>query len=105
MSYHQLEEFGKAQKKIGDTSPYVLPTSQNPQCNPSWLSDACITRKDPEPERLARNIPETNPIIIKPKTASRVAEQFSGFPYPGQPFTIKSPAMSACVSPQFISEY
>ena len=32
-------------------SPHVLTTSQNPShWNPSWLSDACATRKDPESE-------------------------------------------------------
>ena len=99
MSYHQLEEFGEAQKKIGDTSPYVLPTSQNPHWNPPWLSDACITRKDPEPEKLARNIPEANPIIIKPKTASHVAGQFSWVPLPWAALYSKvSCYVSICVS-------
>ena len=32
-----------------DTSPYVLPTLQNPSCwNPSLLRDARATSKDPE---------------------------------------------------------
>ena len=62
-SYHQLQEFRKGQKEKGDGSPHVLPTSQNPSCwNLSWLSDAWITRKDSEPEWLARGKPETNPI-------------------------------------------
>ena len=48
-SYHQPEQFGKNQKERGDLSPDVLPTSQNPYIwNPSWLSDACTTRKDAE---------------------------------------------------------
>ena len=82
-SYHQPEEFEKGQKERGGAHPYVLPTSQIPgRWNPSWLSDACATRKDPESERLARDNPETNPIPIKPETASHVAEQSSGFPYP-----------------------
>ena len=42
----------------------------------------CTTRKDPESERLGRDNPETNPITIKPKTASYVAEQFSWVPLP-----------------------
>ena len=29
-SYHRQEEFGKGQKELGDTSPNILPTSQNP---------------------------------------------------------------------------
>ena len=48
-SYHQPEEFGKAQKERGDSGPYILPTSQNPShWNPSWQSVAHATRKDPE---------------------------------------------------------
>ena len=50
-SYHEPEEFREGQKEGGDASPYVLPTSQNPpRWNPSWLSDARATRKDPESE-------------------------------------------------------
>ena len=108
VSNTEPEEFGKGQKERGDASPYVLPTSQNPsRWNPSWLSDAHATRKDPESEWLARDNPETNPITIKPKTASHVAEQFSCVPLPccslpGCPFPIKSFALSAHVSPRTI---
>ena len=71
------------ERSKGDASPYVLPTSQNPsRWNPSWLSDACTTRKDPESEQLARDNPETNPITIKPENASHMAEQFSWVPLP-----------------------
>ena len=50
-SYHQPEEFRKGQKERGGSSPYVLPMSQNPlRWNPSWLSEAQLTRKDPESE-------------------------------------------------------
>ena len=43
--YPQPEEFGKSQKERGNTSSYVLPTSQNPSCwNPSWLSNVGFTR-------------------------------------------------------------
>ena len=46
---HQPEEFGKSLKERGDASSYVPPTSQNPaHWNPSWLSDTCATRKNPE---------------------------------------------------------
>lgn len=76
-SHHHLEEFGKRQKERGDTSPYVLPTSQNPCWNPSWLSDVHATRKDPELESLTRDNLETNPNIIKPETAKHVAEKCS----------------------------
>ena len=57
--------------------------------------------------RLAKDYPETNPITIKPKTASHEAEQFSWVPLPscsppGCPFPIKSLALSANVSPRTI---
>ena len=52
---------------------------------------------------MAKDSPETNPITIKPETASHVAELFSWVPFPYCslpvcPFTIKSLAFSACVS-------
>ena len=88
--------------------PYVLPYFQNPpQWNPSWLSKACTTRKDPESEWLTRDNPETNPITIKPETVSHVAEQFSWVSLPScclprLPFPKKSLALSTHVSPQTI---
>ena len=58
-----------------------LTTSQNPShWHPSWLSDAYTTRKDSESELLAKDNPETNPINIKPETASHMAELFSWVP-------------------------
>ena len=39
-SYHQAEKFGIGQKERGVSSPFVLPTSQKPLWNPSWLSHA-----------------------------------------------------------------
>ena len=56
---------------------------------------------------MAKDHPKTNPITIKPKTASQGAEQFSWVPLPycsppGCPFPIKSLALSAHVSPQTI---
>ena len=79
-------------------------TSQNPShWHPSSLNKVCTTRKDSESEWLAKDYPETNPITIKPKTASHVAELFSWVPLPycsppGCPFPIKSLALSAHVS-------
>ena len=68
------------ERSEGDT---MCPTaSQNPRWHPPWLSDACATRKDSELEWLAKDHLETNPIIIKPKTVTHVAEQFSWVPYP-----------------------
>ena len=87
----------------GDTTHPT--TSQNPSVwHPSWLNKACTTRKDSEPEWLAKDIPETNPITIKPETSSHVAELFSWVPLPycsplRCPFPIKSLALSAHVSP------
>ena len=106
-SYHQPEKFRKSRKER-ILQWYVLPTFQNPpQWNPSCLSDACATRKDPESEWLTRDNPETNSITIKPKTGSHVAEKSSWFPLPccsppGRPFPIKSLALLAWLSPQTI---
>ena len=94
------------ERSKGDTT--CLTISQNPSLwHPSWLNKACTTRKDSESEWLAKDNPETNPITIKPETASHVAEQFSWVPLPycsppGCPFPIKSLALSAHVSPQTI---
>ena len=60
-----------------------------------------------ESEWPAKDHLETNPITIKPRTASHVAEQFSWVPWPycsppGCPFPIKSLALSVCESPQTI---
>ena len=73
----------------------------------SILAEQGTTRKDSESEWLTKDNPETNPITIKPKTASHVAEQFSWVPWPycsphGYPFPIKSLALSADVFPQTI---
>ena len=81
---------------------------QNPSLwHPSWLSNACATRKDSELEGLAKDHPETNPITIKPDVPSHVAEQFSWVPLPylfppGGPFPVKSLALPAHVSPRII---
>ena len=90
----------------GDTA--CPSTSQNPsRQNPSWLSNVCTTRKDPELEWLAKDHQETNPITIKPETTSHVAELVSWVPLPycslpGCPFPIKYLALSAHVSPRTI---
>ena len=86
---------GRVQEKSkGDTM--CLTTSQNPfHWHPSWLTNACTTRKDSESEGQTKDNPETNPITIKLETASHMAEQFSWVPLPycsipGHPFPIKS---------------
>ena len=54
-SYHLL--FGKDQNETGDSSIYVLLTSQNPLLqNSSWLRDVCSTRKAPESEFGSRKV-------------------------------------------------
>ena len=94
------------ERSKGDTT--CPTTSQNPSLwHPSWLNKACTTRKDSESEWLAKDNPETNPITIKPETASHVTELFSWVPLPycsppGCPFPVKSLALSAHVSPQTI---
>ena len=94
------------ERSKGDTTCPI--TSQNPPLwHPSWLSDACATKKDSELEWLVKYHPETNPITIKPETSSHTAELFSWVPLPycsplGCPFPIKSLALSAHVSPQTI---
>ena len=89
----------------GDTT--CPTTSQNPSVwHPSWLNKVCTTRRDSESERLAKDNPKTNPITIKPETASHVTELYSWVPLPsccspppGCPFPIKSLALSADVFP------
>ena len=99
-----MELTGHHQPEV-DASPHVLPTSQNPsRWNPSWLSNACLTRKDPESEWLGRDNLQTKAINIKPEAVSHMAGQFSWVPLPSYsprsgPFSINSLALLACVSP------
>ena len=79
---------------------YQPPRILLPGIQPGWAMSI-------PPEWLARDNPEPNPITIKPKTVSHVAEQFSCVPLPccsppGCPFPIKSLALSARVSPRTI---
>ena len=68
------------ERSKGDTT--CLTTSQNPsRWHPSWLSDACATRKDSESEWLAKDNLETNPINIKPKFQTMWQSSPPGFPY------------------------
>ena len=81
--------------------------SQNPCWNPSWLSDVCTTRKDPESEWSCRDNLETSNITMKPETANHMAEQSSEFPLPcfsppTCPFPIKSLAWLAGMSSRTI---
>ena len=83
--------------------------SQNPfRWHPSWLNKACTTRKNSESEWLAKDNPETNPISIKPKTASQFCRAVLPgsltllLSPPGCSFPIKSLTLSAHVSPQTI---
>ena len=103
ITHHQPEEFGKGLKE----TPRVRPPPRIPLTSIylGWGMRAPPGKT--ELEWLAKDHPETNPITIKPETASHVAEQFSWFPLPycsplGCPFPIKSLALSAHVSPQTI---
>ena len=81
------------ERSKGDTT--CLTTSQNASLwHPSWLNKACTTRKDSESEWLTKDNLETNPITIKPKTASHVTELFSWVPLPNK----ISCFVSTCVS-------
>ena len=66
--------------------------------------DRCATRKDPVSERLVRDNLEIYPIILKPKTEphGRAVLQvpLTSCSLPRCPFPVKSPALSAHVSPQ-----
>ena len=90
------------ERSKGDTT--CLTTSQNSSLlHPSWLSDACTTRKDSELEWLAKDHPETNPITIKQETAHQQLQSCSSvLPYRTilhlVPFPIKFLALSAHVS-------
>ena len=55
-------------------------TTNLPECfsSDSILAEGCATRKDPESEQLARDNLETNPVTIKPETASHMPEQSWG---------------------------
>ena len=95
-SHHQPGEFGKGQNE----TPCILPP---PTWHPSWLSNVCTTRKDPESEQLAKDNSETNPITIKPESVSHMAEQSSWVPLShcsprGCPFPIKTCFVSTCDS-------
>ena len=73
----------------------------------SILAERCVHHQERLWIRMIGQSPETNPITIKPNTASHMAELFSWvlLPYcspPGCPFPIKSLALSAHVSPQTI---
>ena len=74
----------------------------------SILAERCVRHQERLLIRvIGRDHLETNPITIKPETASHEAEQFFWVPLPycsppWCPFPIKSLALSADVSPQTI---
>ena len=101
MSHQQPEEFRKGQKE----TPHVhLPKSFSLA---SILAKQGVHRQEGLSQNDWLKNLETNPITIKPKTASHVAELFSWVPLPccsplGCPFPIKSLTLSADVSPRTI---
>ena len=54
----RIQERSKAEKRCQSICPTNLPEFFLP--HPSWLSNACNTKKDPKSERLAKDNPETN---------------------------------------------
>ena len=95
MRHHPPEEFRKGHKETPHSDH--LPESFS----------LASTRKDSGSEWLAKDNPETNPVTIRPKTESHMAELFSWVPLPycsplGCPFWIKCLALSAHVSPRTI---
>ena len=91
------------QRSKGDTT---CPTTfQNPLWQPFGWTRRAPPGRTLRQNELANDHPETNPITIKPLTASPVAELFSWVPFPscsppGCPFPVKSLALSARVSPR-----
>ena len=100
ISHHQPEELGKGQKETPRVRP--LPRIPLASIHLGWAMRA--PQGKTELEWLATDHPETNPITIKPETASHMAEQLSwvSLPYcspPRCPFPIKfSCFVSTCVS-------
>ena len=97
----RIWERSKGDRRRQSICPTSLPESFSLE---TTLLDPRTTRKDPELEWWATDNLETNPITIKSKTVSHVAEQSSWVPSPfcsppGCPFPIKSLALSASVSP------
>ena len=104
ISHHQPEEFGKGQKE--KTHVWPPPRILLFGIHLGWTRHAPPGRTLSQNDWLKEYL-ETNPITIKPKTASHVAELFSWVPLPycsppGCPFPIKSLALSAHVSPRTI---
>ena len=103
ISWGWTPAFGKGRKKTPRVRP--LPRISLASIHLGWVMRAPPGKT--EFEWLSKDHPETNPITMKPKTVSHVAEQFSWVPLPycsppGCPFQIKSLALSADVSPRTI---
>lgn len=102
MQLFQPEEFRKGQKE----TPDILPPPQIllDGIYFDWAMHALSGRT--KSQKDWPDNPETNPITIKPKAVSHMAEQsWVPLPFcspPRRPFTIKSLPLSACVSPQTI---
>ena len=77
ISHTNQKSLGKVKRRY-----HMSTTPQSPRWHTSWLSNACATRKDPEPEWLASENLETKTITIKPETVSHMAEQSSWIPLP-----------------------
>ena len=101
----RIRERSKGERRLHVIRPTNLPESFSLK---SILAEWCMCHQEgPWVKWLARDNQETNPITIKPKTVSHVAEQSSWVPLPSCspprcPFPIESLALSACVSLQTI---
>ena len=85
---------GLSQTRWGQTLDWMLPCTER---------KAMLNTTKKDSEWFVKDKQETNPINIKPETASHVAEHFSWVPLPccslpRCPFPIKSLALSASVS-------
>ena len=101
--YHQPEVFRKGQKERGDTSPCVLPTSQNhPFWHPSCLTDALATRKDTNKTWDCE--PCGRVVLLGSLTLllSSLEPLPNKVSLPWSPFPIKSLGLSARVSPRTV---
>ena len=97
--YPYRESSGKVRR---DTT--CLSLSQNPSLwHPSWLTDACTTWKDPESEWLGRQNLETNPITLKPGTASHEAQLFPWVSYPTTSVRAPLPNQVSCLGSSCVS--
>ena len=90
-SYRQAEKLGIGQKERGISSPFVLPTSQNPLWNPSWMIHAHY-QKGPSVSVICQRQPGNQSIYHNTQGCKPRGQSSSpGFPYCNE--TIKQPVV------------